>query len=98
MKTIALLFTASFVCFGVALLGLVVLASGVSGTTRATACVFSTGLGPPKSAPTTAAAMGSDLNCGAASMVTLPSASVVNHGLPGNYSIPAEATAACAAR
>ncbi|MFI5036676.1 MAG: C40 family peptidase [Acidimicrobiales bacterium] len=97
MNKIALLVAAPVLCFAMAVLGLVVLLSSVGGTTQAAACEISTFLPSAKvvsAATTTTTTLVSNLNCGAAASVTLPSSPVANSGLPTNYVIPADASAA----
>ena len=97
MNKIALLIVAPFVCFAVALLGLVILFSTVGGTAQAAACAISKIQPPVKASSTpttTTTTLVSNPNCGAAASVTLPSSPVSNNGLPPNYVIPADATAA----
>jgi len=97
VNKITLLIAAPFVCFAVAVLGLVIMFSAVSGTAQAAACEVSTFLPPAtaSSAATTTTTMPvSNPNCGAAASATLPSSTVVNYGLPTNYVIPADASAA----
>ncbi len=93
MNKFVLLIGAPFVGFALALGGLVVLVSSVSGTTRAAACVASK-FAPPGGAGSVATTTTSVANadCGAAALVTLPSSPVANDGLPTNYVIPAGAT------
>lgn len=85
--------------FVAALLGLVILFSTVGGTAQATACTLSA-LSTTKttsskaSVATTTTTLSSNANCGAAARSTLPTSPVVNNGLPTNYVIPADATAA----
>ena len=83
--------------FGMALLGLVVLTSSVGGTTQVAACVLANHPAQSKTistSSTTTTTPTSNSNCGAAAPVTLPSSPVVDNGLPTNYAIPANATAA----
>ncbi len=97
MNKIVLLIVAPFVCFAVALLGLVILFSTVGGTAQAAACALSK-IQPLAKAgsttTTTTTTLVSNPNCGAAALVTLPNSPVSNNGLPPNYVIPADATAA----
>jgi len=97
VNKIVLLIVAPFVCFAVALLGLVILFSTVGGTAQAAACALST-IQPPAKAgsttTTTTTTLVSNPNCGAAASVTLPSSPVSDNGLPPNYVIPADATTA----
>ena len=97
MNKIVLLIVALFVCFAVALLGLVILFSSVGGTVQAAGCAISK-IQPPAKAgsttTTTTTTLVSNPNCGAAALVTLPSSPVSNNGLPTNYVVPADATAA----
>ena len=95
MNKIVLLVVAPFVCFAVALLGLVILFSTVGGTAQAAACAISK-IQPPAKAgsTTTTTTLVSNPNCGAAASATLPSSPVINNGLPTNYVVPADATAA----
>jgi cell wall-associated NlpC family hydrolase len=94
-----LVLAAPLALFVAALLGLVILFSTVGGTAQAAACTLST-LSTTKttatktSATTTTTALASNANCGAAAPSTLPTSPVVNNGLPTNYVIPADATAA----
>jgi cell wall-associated NlpC family hydrolase len=94
-----LLLAAPLALFVAALLGLVILFSTVGGTAQATACTLSA-LSTTKttatttSATTTTTTPSSNANCGAAAPATLPTSPVVNNGLPTNYVIPANATAA----
>jgi len=92
-----LLIVAPFVCFAVALLGLVILFSTVGGTAQVAACAISK-IQPPATAgyttTTTTTTLVSNPNCGAAASVTLPSSPVSNNGLPPTYVIPADATVA----
>jgi len=68
-------------------------------TAQATACTLSA-LSTTKttsskaSVTTTTTTLSSNANCGAAARSTLPTSPVVNNGLPTNYVIPADATAA----
>jgi len=68
-------------------------------TAQATACTLSA-ISTTKttttttSATTTTTTLSSNANCGAAAPATLPTSPVVNNGLPTNYVIPADATAA----
>jgi cell wall-associated NlpC family hydrolase len=82
----------------VLLLGAVVLLSSVGATAEAAACTLSTLSATTPSTTstttTTTTASSANANCGAAATATLPSAPVVNSGLPVNYVIPADATAA----
>jgi len=97
VNKIVLLIVAPFVCFAVALLGLVILFSTVGGTAQAAACAISK-IQPPaqagSSTTTTTTTLVANPNCGAAASATLPSSPVSNNGLPLNYVIPADATAA----
>jgi len=97
VNKIVLLIVAPFVCFAVALLGLVILFSTVGGTAQAAACAISK-IQPQaqagSSTTTTTTTLVANPNCGAAASATLPSSPVVNNGLPTNYLIPADATAA----
>jgi len=95
VNKIVLLVVAPFVCFAVALLGLVILFSTVGGTAQAAACAISK-IQPPAKAgsTTTTTTLVSNPNCGAAASATLPSSPVINNGLPTNYVVPADATAA----
>lgn len=75
--------------FGTALLGLITLSVGISGTTQVAACVTSNShesrtLTSPENSPI----------CGGASQVTLPKSPVINYGLPSNYALPTSALAA----
>ena len=92
-----LLIVAPFVCFAVALLGLVILFSTVGGTAQAAACAISK-IQPPAQAgsttTTTTTTLVSNPDCGAAASATLPSSPVSNNGLSTNYVIPADATVA----
>jgi cell wall-associated NlpC family hydrolase len=94
-----LFLAAPLALFVAALLGLVILFSTVGGTAQATACTLST-LSTTKttatktSATTTTTTLSSNANCGAAAPATLPTSPVINDGLPTNYVIPADATAA----
>ena len=96
-----LFLAAPLAMFVAALLGLVILFSTVGGTAQAAACTLST-LSTSKSTATktsattttTATTLSSNANCGAAAPATLPTSPVVNNGLPTNYVIPADATAA----
>jgi len=97
VNKIVLLIVAPFVCFAVALLGLVILFSTVGGTAQATACAISIIQPPAKAASattTTTTSLVSNPNCGAAASATLPSSPVANNGLPTNYVLPANATTA----
>ena len=96
MKKILLLAVAPFACFALALLGLVILFSTVSGTAQAAACVLSAVQSPTKvgSTSTTTTSLAPNPNCGASAPLTLPPSPVVNYGLPENYVVPASATAA----
>jgi cell wall-associated NlpC family hydrolase len=97
VNKIVLLIVAPFVCFAVALLGLVILFSTVGGTAQAAACALSTIQPPAKvgsTRTTTTTTLVSNPNCGAAALVTLPSSPVSDNGLPPNYVIPADATVA----
>ncbi|MFI5035577.1 MAG: C40 family peptidase [Acidimicrobiales bacterium] len=99
MNKIALLVAAPFVCFAVAVLGLVALFSSVGGTAQAAACELSTvnaqaKAGSAAATTATTTTLVSNPNCGAAASATLPSAAVANSGLPTNYVIPANASAA----
>jgi len=97
VNKIVLLIVAPFVCFAVALLGLVILFSTVGGTAQAAACAISI-IQPPAKAgsttTTTTTTLVSNPNCGAAASATLPSSPVSNNGLPPNYAVPADATTA----
>ena len=97
MSKIVLLIVAPFVCFAVALLGLVILFSTVGGTAQAAACAISK-IQPPAQAgsttTTTTTTLVSNPDCGAAASATLPSSPVSNNGLSTNYVIPADATVA----
>jgi peptidoglycan DL-endopeptidase CwlO len=94
-----LLLAAPLALFVAALLGLVILFSTVGATAQATACTLSA-LSTTKttatttSATTTTTTPSSNANCGASAPATLPTSPVVNNGLPANYVIPADATAA----
>jgi cell wall-associated NlpC family hydrolase len=94
-----LFLAAPLALFVAALLGLVILFSTVGGTAQATACTLSA-ISTTKttttttSATTTTTTLSSNANCGAAAPATLPTSPVVNNGLPTNYVIPADATAA----
>jgi cell wall-associated NlpC family hydrolase len=96
-----LFLAAPLAMFVAALLGLVILFSTVGGTAQAAACTLST-LSTTKSTATktsattttTTTTLSSNANCGAAAPSTLPTSPVVNNGLPTNYVIPADATAA----
>jgi cell wall-associated NlpC family hydrolase len=94
-----LLLAAPLALFVAALLGLVILFSTVGGTAQATACTLSA-LSTTKTTATTTSATttttppSSSANCGEAAPATLPTSPVVNNGLPANYVIPADATAA----
>ena len=97
MNKIVLLIVAPFVCFAVALLGLVILFSMVGGTARAVACAVSKIQPPAKTGSTTTTTtttLVSNSSCGAAASATFPSSPVSNNGLPPNYVIPVVATAA----
>jgi len=97
VNKIVLLIVAPFVCFAVALLGLVILFSTVGGTAQAAACALSTVQPPAKAGSTTTTTtttLVSNPNCGAAASATLPSSPVSNNGLPPNYAVPAGATTA----
>ena len=97
MNKIVLLIVAPFVCFAIALLGLVILFSTVGGTAQAAACAISKIQLPARAASTTTTTtktLVSNPDCGAAASATLPSSPVSNNGLPPNYVIPADATAA----
>jgi len=97
VNKIVLLIVAPFVCFALALLGLVILFSTVGGTAQAAACALSTVQQRAKAASTTTTTttrLVSNPNCGAAASATLPSSPVSNNGLPLNYVIPADATTA----
>lgn len=99
MKKVLFL-AAPLALFVAALLGLVILFSTVGGTAQATACTLSA-ISTTKTTTTTTSAtttttttLSSNANCGAAAPATLPTSPVVNNGLPTNYVIPADATAA----
>ncbi|MFI4971074.1 MAG: C40 family peptidase [Hyphomicrobiales bacterium] len=97
MNKIALLVAAPFMCFAVAMLGLVVLFSSVGGTVQAAACELSTVNRQAKAGSAAATSSTTSVpnpNCGAAASATLPRSPVVNDGLPTNYVIPAAANAA----
>lgn len=70
------------------MLGLVILTTGIGGTTQVAACVSNS------TSATSTVAPSSTPNCGAAAFATLPDSRVVNNGLPSIYTIPANATAA----
>jgi cell wall-associated NlpC family hydrolase len=89
-----LLLAAPLALFVAALLGLVILFSTVGGTAQATACTLSALSTTKTTATTTTTTPSSNANCGAAAPATLPTSPVVNNGLPTNYVIPANATAA----
>jgi len=95
VNKIVLLIVAPFVCFAVALLGLIILFSTVGGTAQAAACALSTIQPPAKvGSTTTTTTLVANPNCGAAASATLPSSPVSNNGLPPNYAVPADATTA----
>ena len=94
VKNSALLFAVPLVAFVVALLGLVILFATVGGTAQAAACTLSTLTSSKTSTTTTTTTPSLSANCGAAATATLPTSAVVNDGLPANYVIPADATAA----
>jgi cell wall-associated NlpC family hydrolase len=80
-----------------ALLGLVILTSSIGGTTQVAACVLVNHHAQSMTnltSTTTTTAPTSNSNCGAAAPATLPSSPVVGNGLPTNYALPADATAA----
>ena len=103
MKKVLLLAT-PLALFVAALLGLVILFSTVGGTAQATACTLSSistttttvtkTAATKRSATTATTAPVFNANCGAAAPSTLPTSPVINNGLPTNYVIPADATAA----
>ena len=94
MKNSALLVAVPLVAFVVALLGLVILFATVGGTAQAAACTLSILTSSKTSTTTTTTTPSLSANCGAAATATLPTSAVVNDGLPANYVIPADATAA----
>ena len=94
MKKVALLLAVPLAAFVVALLGLVILFATVGGTAQAAACTLSTLTSSKTSTTTTTTTPSSNANCGAAAIATLPTSPVVSDGLPANYVMPADATAA----
>ena len=97
VKNIAILVIISYLGFAVAIFGLVILTSSIGGTTQVAACSLANH--HPQSmtnstSTTTTTAPTSNSNCGAAASATLPSSPVVDSGLPTNYAIPNDATAA----
>lgn len=92
MREVAILIVAASLCFVTALLGLVVLTGSVGGSSDVAACVISNSQTPPVHEPSTTTT--TNVDCGASALVTLPSSPVVNNGLPSDYLIPADATAA----
>ena len=77
-----------------ALFGLVVLAGSVCGSTDVVACVISNSQKPSLDPRAIAGAAATNIDCGAAASVTLPSSTVVaDSGLPSDYVIPSNATA-----
>ena len=94
MKRVVLLLAVPLAVFVVALLGLVILFSTVGGTAQAAACTLSTLTSSKTSTTTTTTTPSSNANCGAAATATLPTSPVVNDGLPANYVMPVDATAA----
>ena len=94
MKKVALLLAVPLAVFVVALLGLVILFSTVGGTAQAAACTLSTLTSSKTSTTSTTTTPSSNANCGAAAIATLPTSPVVSDGLPANYVMPADATAA----
>ena len=94
MKRVVLLLAVPLAVFVVALLGLVILFSTVGGTAQAAACTLSTLTSSKTTSTTTTTTPSSNANCGAAAIATLPTSPVVSDGLPANYVMPADATAA----
>ena len=97
VKNMAILLIASFLGFAMALLGLVILTSSVGGTTQVAACVLASQPAQTmtnSTSTTTTTAPTSNSNCGAAALATLPSSPVIDNGLPTEYAIPNDATAA----
>ena len=94
MKRVVLLLAVPLAVFVVALLGLVILFATVGGTAQAAACTLSTLTSSKTSTTTTTTTPSSNPNCGAAATATLPTSPVVSDGLPANYVMPADATAA----
>jgi cell wall-associated NlpC family hydrolase len=97
VKNIAILIMTSSLGFAMALIGLVILTSSIGGTTQVAACVLANHQAQSmtnSTSTTTTTAPTSNSNCGAAAPATLPSSPVVDDGLPTNYAIPNDATAA----
>jgi cell wall-associated NlpC family hydrolase len=96
VRNFALVLVAVSLCFVTASLGIVILTGSVSGTTEVAACVLTITPKPDKNgvSTTTTGATVTKNNCGSAAPVTLPSSPVVDDGLPADYVIPANATAA----
>lgn len=93
MRNLALIIVAAGLCFVMALLGLVILTGSVGGTTAA-ACVLSTSMRKGDASPQITVTTVANANCDAAALVTLPNSPVVDNGLPADYVIPTNATAA----
>jgi cell wall-associated NlpC family hydrolase len=83
------------ICLSMALLGLVILTGSVSGTAAAS-CVLSNSQKSSKNdaSTVTATTTVTKSDCGVAASVTLPSSPIINDGLPLNYFISPDATAA----
>ena len=97
VKNIAILVIASSLGFATALFGLVILTSSIGGTTQVVACLLANqdaSSMTDSTSTTTTTAPTSNSNCGASASATLPSSPVVDNGLPTNYAIPNDATAA----
>jgi len=93
MKKLVLIVAVPLVGFVLALLGIVILFSTVSGTAQVAACTFSSTSSQVSSTSTsTSSTPVVNPNCGASAPATLPGSPVVGNGLPTNYVIPANAT------
>lgn len=81
-----------FLCFFLGLLSLVVLFGSIGGSTDVAACVSSNVRGRMMNENTAESATATNMDCGAAASVTLPTSQVTDGGLPMDYAIPAGAT------
>ncbi len=93
MKKLAFLIAVAIVGFALALLGLMIVAGSVGGTTDATSCALSNTQKPSADDITATATTTTNADCGASATATLPSSPLVDNGLPSDYMIPADAAA-----
>ena len=96
MKSFVVFIGVALLCSVMALLGLVIMAGSVSETTDVSHCVLTDSLGhfENEASNVTTTSTAPNSGCGVAASVTLPISPVVNDGLPYDYLIPTDATAA----